>query len=88
MIIHTKKTTLYKDGQRWERIASKLDVTVDSYDAAEIYELEGHYLLLQMPEVNINIGLYRDDRLAITKQTPREIEMTNKKRVIFLGKMN
>ena len=32
-----------------------------------------------MQDLNINIGLYRDDGLAITRQTPREDEMMKKK---------
>ena len=32
-----------------------------------------------MQDRNINIGLYRDDGLAITRQTPREVELTKKK---------
>ena len=31
-----------------------------------------------MQDRNINIGLYRDDGLAITRQTPREVELTKK----------
>ena len=79
IIKHTKRTTLYKDGQPWEKITSKFDVTMASYDGAEICELVGLYLLSQMQDRNINIGLYRHDGLAITKQTPREVEMTKKK---------
>ena len=79
IITHTKRTTLYKDGQPWEKITSKFDVTMASYDGAEICELVGLYLLSQMQVRNINIRLYRDDGLATTRQTPREVEMTKKK---------
>ena len=79
IITHTKRTTLYKDGQPWEEITSKFNVTMGSYDGAEICELVGLYPLSQMQALNINIGLYRDDGLATTRQTPREVEMTKKK---------
>ena len=79
IIKNTKKTTLYKDGQPLEKITSKFDVTIGSYDGAEICELVGLYLLSQMQDLNINMGLYRDDGLAITRQTPREVEMMKKK---------
>ena len=36
-----------------------------------------------MQDLNINIDLYRDDGLAITKQTPRNFEMTKKKLFIM-----
>ena len=66
-------------GQPWEKITSKFDVTMGNYDDAEICELVGLYLFSQMQDLNINIGLYRDDGLAITRKTPREVEMTKKK---------
>ena len=50
-----------------------------SYDGAEICELVGLYLLSQLQNLNINVGPYRDDGLAVTNQTPREAEITKKK---------
>ena len=35
-----------------------------SYDGAETCELAGSFLLSQLQELNINIGLYRDDGLV------------------------
>ena len=50
-----------------------------SYDGAETCELVGCYLLSQLKQIpGIDIGLYRDDGLAILKQTPREIENVKK----------
>ena len=79
LITHTKKTTLYKDGNPWEKTTSTFDVAMGSSDGAEICELVGLYLLSQLQNLNINVGLYRDDGLAVTNQTPREAEMTKKK---------
>ena len=76
IITHTKKTTIYKDGQK---MTSKFDVTLGSYDGAEICELVGLHLLPQMQDQNINIGLYRDDGLPITRQPSREVAITEKK---------
>ena len=46
-----------------------------SYDGAETCELVGCYLLSQLNQIpGIEIGLYRDDGLAVLNQTPREIE--------------
>ena len=46
-----------------------------SYDGAETCELVGCYLLSQLKQLpGIEIGLYRDDGLAVLNQTPREIE--------------
>ena len=45
-----------------------------SYDGAETCELVGLYMLSQLEQLGINIGLYRDDRLAICYKTPFETE--------------
>ena len=45
-----------------------------SYDGAETCELAGSFLLSQLQELNINIGLYRDDGLVISNTTPRDTE--------------
>jgi len=51
-----------------------------SYDGAKICELEGAYIfnLLPMKELQNNIGLYRDDGLAILRDQPRQVENTKK----------
>ena len=62
-----------------KKTTSAFDVTMGSYDGAEICELVGLYLLSQLQNLNINVGPYRDDGLAVTNQTPREAEITKKK---------
>ena len=54
------------------------DVTMGSYDGAEICELVGAYLLSQMIELGINVGLYRDDGLMCTNKSPKECEKVKK----------
>ena len=48
--------------------------TMGSYDGAETCELAGSFLLSQLQELNINIGLYKDDGLVISNTTPRDTE--------------
>ena len=79
LITHTKKTMPYKDGNPLEKTTSVFDMTMGSYDVAEICKLVGLHLLSQLQNLKINVGLYRDDGLAVTNQTPREAEMTKKK---------
>ena len=51
------------------------DVTMGSYDGAETCELIGAYMLsLTAPKFKNEVGLYRNDGLAICKATPKEIE--------------
>ena len=49
--------------------ASTFDVTMGSYDGAEICELVGLFILERLGETfgHENIGLYRDDGLAALK---------------------
>ena len=49
-----------------------------SYDGAETCELVGNFLLSQLQDLNVNVGLYRDDGLAITDATPRDAENIKK----------
>ena len=49
-----------------------------SYDRAETCELVGLYMLSQLEQLGINIGLYRDDGLAICDKTPFITENTKK----------
>ena len=45
-----------------------------NYDGTETCELVGGFLLSQLQDLNLNVGLYRDDGLAITNATPRDTE--------------
>ena len=39
----------------------------------------GLYILCKLQELNINVGIYRDDGLAVTSSTPRQVEKTKQK---------
>ena len=47
-----------------------------SYDGAKTCEL---YIPSQLQYLDIDVGLYRDDQLAITNQSPKQPE--NKKKI-------
>ena len=50
-----------------------------SFDGAETCELTGIYMLsLIASKFKDEVGLYRDDGLAVCKATPKEIEKTKK----------
>ena len=70
VVFHSRKSLLYNDNQPWmKKENSKFDVTMGAYDGAEICELIGIFMLsLLSKKCDIkNIGLYRDDGLAIFK---------------------
>lgn len=79
IIIHAKKSTLIHKRQPWQKKGNTtFDVTMGSYDGAETCDLVGSFLLSQLQDLNINVGLYRDDGLATTNTTPRDTENIKK----------
>ena len=79
IILHSKKTLLYNKNKPWtKRGNSNFDVTMGSFDGAETCELVGLYLLSQLNELDINVGLYRDDGLAVCNKSARQTEMIKK----------
>ena len=82
IIMHTKQSLLFIDGTAWAKKDSDrmFGVTMGSYDGTETCELVGAYLLCQLPkEISRNqIGLYRDDGLAVFRTTARKIEQIKK----------
>ena len=70
IIKHARKSLLYDNTEPWIKNDSGLfDETIGAYDGAEICELVGIFLLYKLSlKYNKNdIGLYRDDGLAIFK---------------------
>ena len=71
-IFHATKSLLYNEGEPWiKKQSNNFDVTVGSYDGAEVCELIGTFMLSLIGnkyDPN-NIGLYRDDGLAVFKNT-------------------
>ena len=55
------------------------DVTIGSWDGAEVCELVRLYLLSQLQNLNIIVGLYRDDGLGAATQRPQQVESIKKK---------
>ena len=73
---------LFSEDQAWiKRNGGTFDVTMRGFHGAEICELVGLYLLSQLTDVIplSSIGLYRDDGLAVSPSTPRQIEILKKK---------
>ena len=81
IILHAKKSLLFNDGTQWSKKNTQdlFDVTMGSYDGAETCELVGAYLLSKLaPVCQCSIGIYRDDGLATSTKTPRQIELLKK----------
>ena len=72
IIKHARKSLLFNKQQIWIKKESGLfDVTMGAYDGAEVCELVGTFILYQPSRIynKNNVGLYRDDSLAVFRNT-------------------
>ena len=71
IILHARKTLLFTNGQHWTKKTGdpKFDVTMGSFDGAELCELVGLFVLYRLSEKYgiTTSGLYRDDGLCCFK---------------------
>ena len=80
ILMESKKSLIFLNGKPWvKKGGSEFDVAQGSYDGAEACELVGLYILSKLQELNINVGIYRDDGLAATSSTPRQVEKIKQK---------
>ena len=86
-IIKHTKNTLFKDGTPWAKKSSDFNVTMGSFDGAEVCELVGLYLPSQLQHLDVDVGLYRDDGLAVPKLSPQNTERM-KKEICKIFKQN
>ena len=79
-ILQATHSFLCSYGTIWiKKEGGTFDVTMGGFHGAEICDLVGLFILSQLKEVTTNIGLYRDDGLAIVSGTSRQNEITKKK---------
>ena len=74
IIKHVRKSLLFHNDKVWVKNNNQhslFDVTMGSYDGAEVCELVGLFLLNKLAVTfgNDNVGLYRDDGLLILRGT-------------------
>ena len=80
IILQTKIAPLFFNNQCWIKKGSKaFDVSMGSWDGAEVSDIVGLYLLSQLQDVGFDLGLYRDDGLGVTSLTPRLAEKEKQK---------
>ena len=82
LFTHVRKSFLFYKNEPWVRKDNPdFNVAMGSYDSAEVCELVGLYLLHLVNQANLDmiVGLYRDDALAITKMTPKLCELAKQK---------
>ena len=71
LIMHCMKSSLFFDNETWKKKSTEsfFDVTMDSFDGAEICELVGIYIQSNLENIlpKTNCGLYRDDGLILLR---------------------
>ena len=90
-IMHCRKSLLFSDGSTWiKNNSTTFDVTMGSYDGAEVCKLVGLYLLSQLTVLTGNefIGLYRDDGFAISPCTSGHLADQLRKKIVAIFKNN
>ena len=78
IILSSNNTLLYSENQAWVKKSSQYDVTMGSWNGAEVCELVGIFILFELKNLNMAIGLYRDDGLGVAHCNPQEIERMKK----------
>ena len=81
VVQHARKSYLFQNGNPWvKKNDENFDVTMGSYDGAEVCELVGLYVLSQLENLieRKHIGLYRDDGLAVVNLTGVQTERLRK----------
>ena len=69
-IMHSRKSLLFCGERQWVKTKnSAFDVTMGSFDGAEVCELVGAILLSELSQHidQSSVGLYRDDGLAVVR---------------------
>ena len=88
IIMHARKSLLFDGGQAWMKKEKDgaFDVTMGSYDGAEVCELVGAFLLSRLtPLLGENkVGLYRDDGLGVVKNSSGPALDRTRKNIIGL----
>ena len=89
IIMHCRQSILFSNGSAWSKKSSpQFDVAMGSFDGAEVCELIGLYMLYHLSSVigdKMNIGLYRNDGLAILEATsgPETDQIRKKIKMLF-----
>ena len=72
---HTKESLLFDGRDTWVKKGNtNFDVGMGSYDGAETCDIVGLFLLSKLQHLPIQVGLYRDDGLAVSGARAQQVE--------------
>ena len=77
---HTKESLLFDGKDTWVKKGNtNFDVGMGSYDGAETCDIVGLFLLSKLQHLPIQVGLYRDDGLAVSGARAQQVEKLKQK---------
>ena len=82
IILQSRKNFLFKNGEYWvKRKDSEFDVTQGGFDAAEVADIVGLFMLSELEKLKLKATWtsYKDDGLGVSDATPRQVENMKKK---------
>jgi hypothetical protein len=82
IVMNARKSFLFSNSEPWtKKDKYHFDVTMGSYDGAEICELVGLFILSRLEDVipQQHLGIYRDDGLAVVQGSGPELERLRKR---------
>ena len=91
LLFNARQSVLYHDNAVWTKNSGPFDVTMGSFDGAQITDLVGLMILAKFKEEFplINFSLYRDDGLGFhTSMSPQQLDKVRKKLHAFFKKMD
>ena len=91
IITHARMSLLFCEGNPWvKKSGAQFDVTMGSFDGAEVCELVGIFLLHQLSSIleKNEVGLYRDDGLAILRNASGPYADSVRKKLIKIFHKN
>ena len=75
IVTHAKNSILIHKQHTWQKKGdTTFDVTMGSFDGAETCELVGSFLLSQLQDLDVDIGLYRGRSSHFQRHTERHRE--------------
>ncbi|CAB4036789.1 Hypothetical predicted protein, partial [Paramuricea clavata] len=87
IVNHARKSLLFYNQQAWTRKnnTTTFDVTIGSFDGAEVCELVGLFILNTLEKrFGKDVGLYRDDGLAALRTTSGRLADKARKELITI----
>jgi len=89
-ILHCRKSLLFFGKEAWKKkdMPDCFDVTMGSFDGAEVCELVGIFILHNLSQIvrKENVGLYRDDGLMFLRNSSSRATDVMRKKVIKVFK--